>query len=709
MDKKTLKNVCVGLILITLFSLVFVSLPTYRVMATTTISSINPSSGFVGDTVTVNGTIDTPNGFFTIKWDNSANVTTGQASGFNVTASFVVPQTVGAPSGRNVTLELIDDAAATVAPPNNFTLYTKLHMNVQTPVAPIQLQEGSTVPIAVNVTGGETNTVYAANITVKDPANQTYFTVVSLSNTTTTGYGEASKAYPTSFSASAHTNTTGKFIVAFNNTVATEFFVGLTDKSEYRRNETVQVQATGYKPSETVTVNIMFGASSVADFPKSVNATASRVVTLPWKIPLNATPGTYSLSLTNSTSTGTVKTPQDIQNFEVLGAMCDIQTRNLAGESVAGALVEVNNATSPNAFVTRGSTNATGWIRFNLDTGNYSFTAFVQNVDVGNIFKNLTGDTELILQLRLVNIVVTVETEAGGVPFIDITVRYNYTMQNNNVTSGTVSAQTNLTGITTIRNLFTNTTYKVEATRYGTLFNRTMLTVEFSPSSPLNLDLTLPTYTLNVHAINSQNKSADGMQIKVYEWSSGVTTPISSSQTDSSGDASFLLPFGRYRLRVFKGDALLNESVVNLFEDPLNFALHLITANVKVTVSAFDYFGQPIANAELKIERKVNQEYVLVDTKFTGADGSIVFTLLVGGDSRISVYVMGKLAAVKTQFLDASPSQVTFNIGEYVSIFGYPIETGLFALASFILVLAVVFLFLARRRLTKAFGKKLER
>ena len=142
MNKTVLKNVRVALVLAIVFSFVFASLPTQKVMAVPTISSISPTSGVVGDMVMLNGTIDTSNGFFVVRWNQTLNITSGYAAGLNVSTSFVVPQTVGAPSGQNVTVELIDNATGVIAPPVNFTLYTKLHMNVETPTAPNQLQEG---------------------------------------------------------------------------------------------------------------------------------------------------------------------------------------------------------------------------------------------------------------------------------------------------------------------------------------------------------------------------------------------------------------------------------------------------------------------------------------------------------------------------------------------------------------------------------------
>jgi len=709
MNKNLLKNMGAALVLVMLFSVAFVFLPTPSVKATMTIS-LSPMSGVVGDTIVLNGTIDTENGNFTLRWDQT-NITKGKASGYNVNVSFVVPPTVGLPSGRNVTIDLIDDTIPSNIISTNFTLYTKFDMQVATLPPPKQLLEGSSTEIVVNVTGGEPNTVYTANITVKNPANQVHSAVAFISNTTTLGSGSGVKVYPNDFS-NAHTNYTGKYLVSANVTnlaiVVREFFIGLTDKLEYRRNETVQIRAAGYKAAEVVKVDIKTGASSVATFPKNWTADSSRMVVLTWKIPFNATSGTYSVTVTNTTDGGTVKLIEDAQTFDVLGVACNIQTTNLASEAVESALVEVYNATAPSLLLLKGYTNATGWIRFNLDSGNYSFRAFFLNVEVGNrLNESVTMDKTFILKLRLVNIVMTVETEAGErVPFADIDLNYNFTERDNKSVSAKVARRTNLTGMAEADNLFTNTTYVVEAKRYDALFNSTTLTIELLPTSPLGLHLTLPTFTLNVHALDSKSLNASRIQIKVYEWAAGVTTPLQTLETNSSGDTSFLLPFGKYNLRAYKDNVFLDETHVNLIKNPMAFTLYLVTVNVDVTVSILDYFGQPIANAEVKIERKINQEYVLAYSQLTGASGSAVFNSMVGGDSRISVYVAGRLTAVKTGFLGADSNQASFRIGEYVIVFGFPLETGLFAFCSFILVLAAVFLVLIRGQLTKAIWKK---
>jgi len=711
MNRKALKKVALLLTSVTLFSLLgFLSAPV--VVAQSPSISITPTNGHVGDLVVVNGTVDTVDGNFTVRWNHALNFT-GVAKGNNASLSFSVRPTVGAPfpSGRNITVELIDETLDIVAATTNFTLFTNFDMQIGTPPPPRQLQEGTSVRFNITVTAGEPNSVYTANITVSNAANQTHSIFASLSNTTTSGSGSANVTYPTGFPAGASMNYTGIYKAFFNETITKDFSVGLTDKTEYRRNEDVLLQASGYKPAEVVQADIRIGESSAAGFPKNITASSGGLVILSWEVPLNATSGTYSIALTNTTIGGTVKTPSDTQNFTVIGVVCLVEARNLANEAFEGALIEVYNASAPTLALTDGSTNSTGWIKFNLDGGNYTFKAFVRNVEVCEpLNKTITSDTKFLLTLRLVNFVATVETEAGErIPLVDIALSYNYTARDNSTIAATSITQTNATGIAALKNLFTDTTYRVGAKRYGMLFNTTTLIVESLPASPLLLDLTLPTYTLSVHALDSKDSDAAGVDIRVYEWTSGVTTPLQSMETNLTGKVFFSLPFGRYALKGFRSGIFLSEAVIDL-DEPLTFTFNLRTLNVDVTVFVFDYFGQPIANAEVKIERKAGQNFEMLSSQFTGSAGSVHFTSLVGGESRLSVYIAGKRVGVQTQFLGSDSDEVVFRAGEYVALLGYPVATGAFALGVFlILALVVVGLTLTRKRILGIFRRKPKR
>jgi len=710
MSRKALKKVAVLLVLMVSLSLL-ASLNMPRVRANPASLSITPIEGVVGDTLVAQGTLDTLNGSFTIRWNQAVNFT-GTAVNDNATKSFVIPPTVGAPRpiGRNAIVELIDETLDSVVATRNFTLFTNYDVQVVKPSFPMQLREGNSTNIRVNVTGGTPNTVYAANITVKNPVNQTHSTIVLLSNTTTTGSAGTVKAYPTGFS-SAHTNLTGTYFVAFNGSLATdEFFVGLTDKTEYRRNENVLVQAAGYKPSEKIKLDIRV-AESVSGFPQNFTASSSGLVTFIWKIPVNATPGTYHIVFTNTTVNGTVKTPTDAQDFEILGVICLIQVRNLVDETVESTSIEVYNASATATILTKGNTNSSGWIRFNLNDGNYTFKAFLKNVQVGLLANEvITADKELFMQLSLVNFLFTVKTEEDEpIPLVDIALKFSYTSRDNRPVNETATAQTNASGAAALQNLFTNRTYRVEARRYGLLFSNTTVSVESSPTLPLiSLNLTLPNHSLKIHAIDSKDRDAAEVDINVYEWTTGVGTPVESSKTSSSGDAAFSLPFGRYTLRAFIGSDFLSETVVDL-DEPLNLTFGLVTLNLDVTVSVLDFFGQPIANAEVKIERWTGQDFEPIPTQLTDSAGSAQFVEIVGGDSRVSVYVGGRLVAEETQFLGAGSNNVAMKVAEYVAILGYPILTGAFALIVFILALLVIVLVVARKRVIQVFRRSSKR
>jgi hypothetical protein len=701
MNKKALKKKIAVYFVVAVFLSIFELVPIPRAMAATPSISLNPTSGVVGDTVTASGQINTTDGAFTIRWKQAFNFT-GVAVGNNFTRSFDVPST----TGDNILVELIDEALDMIVATANFTLVAKFSISVDTLPSPRQFQEGNKTSVKINVTGGLPNTRYPANITVKNPANLTHSAIVLLSNTTVTGAGNGTASFPTDFGTGAHTNLIGTYFASSNVTgvESEEFFIGLTDKTEYGRRENVRVQAAGYKASERVKVDIRRASASISSFPQNVTASSSGLITLTWSVPVNATGGTYQVILTNTTADGTVKTPADTQDFVILGFACLVQARNLAGEAVERASIKVYNASATTTVLNEGLTNSTGWVLFNRDEGNYTFKAFFRNVEVGLRANELViADTELHMNLSLTNFLVTVRTEEGeGVPLIDIALAENKTRTES-------AGQTNATGMAVIRNLFTNRTYRVEATRYGLLFsNMTLEVLPFPEGGWIIHSLTLPNRQLNVHTTDAEDESAVGVDIRVYEWTSGSATPLDSATTDFSGDVFFSLPFGRYILRAFKGDDFLSEIVVDL-DGPTALTFDLATLNVNVIVSVLDYFGQPLANAEVKIERKSGQDFMLISSKLTDASGTAQFVDMVGGESRVSVNLGGALVAVKAQFLGAGSSEVAIKVAEYVAIAGYPLQTGAFALLIFILVVIVVVLVAARKRVMQVFQRSSER
>ncbi len=582
---------------------------------------------------------------------------------------------------------------------------------------PTRIQEGFNTTITVEAINEIANTTATLNVTVTDPSGASYATELSIT-INGTGFGSNSTQYWGSFTGGANTKYVGVYMVSVNNITTNEtlantyFTVGLTDKSEYRKTEVVQILAVGYYSNENVTMTLKVGNASVAGFPKSLFANNVGVLAFGWGIPSDATPGEYQVELNSAMNQTdrTVKSPADQDAFTVLGGICSIRTVNLADQTVADAIVEVYNATSNVYLNLAKRTNSSGWAIFNLDQGNYTFKAFFRDVEVGSLpNKIIIADNTFTIQLRLVNIVTTAETAAKEkVQSITVDLKYNYTRRDNTSLTQTESLLTNTTGMAEFRNLLTNITYRVNAKRYDLLFHNTTLAVDFDPTTPwISLQLTLPDNRLNLRVFDSKRAPAVGVLVKIYEFSETIlANPLQSFEIDSSGFASSVFPFGRYRVRAFEDDLFLSEAIVNLVNDPTDIDFNLETANLEVTVSVYDYFGGPLANAEVRIERGNNNQYVFVENGFTGSDGSVTFPSIIGGDSRVFIYLAGRPVAVATQFLASGSNRITFRLNEYVAVFGFAFETGMFALTCFILVLIVVFLVLMRGRLARTVRRR---
>jgi hypothetical protein len=672
--------------------LVITLIATYlpKAVATPTLTiSIHPISGTVGTEVEVNGTIDTLNGNYTIRWNGTLSVTTGYATGYNVTASFVIPQTVGAPSGRDVLIELIDNTVDNGVN-TTFTLHTKYGMEAVVPSPPFQLQEGRITDILVNVTGGEANTVYSANITVTDPSGAVYYNdTLQLTNTTNTGYGEGNIAYPSGFSLGANTEYVGVYTIAFKETIATEnFTVGLTDRLEYARTETevgsVLIRGAGYPAGQTIVVNVTFAGEPVGDYPKYIAAGTDGVVTSNWTIPSNATLGIYTVTLTDVAGMQ-VKPIPDVQDFAVTEVVVCCQTRNKYDkEPLAGVLVDVYLGET---YVTYGITNETGWTSLQVSHGNYSLKALWANEEVGSLdYTVLENATLLPIECELARLAVTVKDEAGfPIPFINVTLTSNKT--------GLEWFETNSTG-TLKGNIFTNVSYTIEAWRYGLLFNTTHI-ANLTVTRWVNI--ICPTYTVFVNVLDSKAIPLKDVEVKVYEWTSGVAEPVQSETTDDLGNAVFHFTFGKYRIWVYNAEhtIILNKTVVNLTEDQLPLVIRCKIVNVDLSVIVKDYFGQPISNALVKVRRDNGSVF----SPETVSKGKYSFCNLTGGDCQISVSVMDMVSETRTLYLDEA-KVVVFKLEKFAAVGGFLLEvTQLIAYISLGIVFTVFALALIYRRL----------
>jgi len=373
--------------------------------------------------------------------------------------------------------------------------------------------------------------------------------------------------------------------------------------------------------------------------------------------------------------------------------ICEIQTTNLANQTVAGVSVEVWNATSGLYLNLWNETDETGRVQFMLEAGNYTFKAFWKNVEVGAVNQNVTETVALQLNCsRLSNLKLAVTNETGTpIPGIDLNLKYNYTTRDTETMSETGSFTTNINGTVTLQNVFTNISYLIEARRYGFLFNTT-LTSPLPAQDWNNITIIAPTYTMFVQVLDSKDDYVEGLEVAAYEWSSGISKSLQSKRTDSNGNVTLSLTFGRYRLRLYKDTEFLNEVTVDLIQNQSSFVVHSDVYNVDLRVFVFDYFGQPIPNVLVEFQRKVDSDYKKVQNKTTASNGIASFEDIIGGDSRVYVSVAGRPGETQYLYLVGPTKDVVFKMGGYVSIVGYALETSQFVTIVTLLILIVAFI-----------------
>jgi archaeal flagellar protein FlaH len=180
------------------------------------------------------------------------------------------------------------------------------------------INTATAVDLVLTVSQATTGTTYQFQWSVTDPAGNTHNH--NNQTTPTTSSFQISLEYPRDFG--TNMILAGNYTVNINqnqpygasNPVATgQFTVGLTDKTVYQRTSTVQINIAGYGNGEAVTLNISQGTTTY--YSGSVNANTSGQVSTSWQVPFNAPLGTWTVTLTG---TSTVKAVPDTQTFTVL-------------------------------------------------------------------------------------------------------------------------------------------------------------------------------------------------------------------------------------------------------------------------------------------------------------------------------------------------------------------------------------------------------
>lgn len=657
----------------------------FTAKAETTIISITPTSGHVGTTVRVIANISTSGKEYTIQFDGK-NVTSGKAKGNSVNASFNVPH---APEGpHNVTLI---DATTKENDTAVFTILISYSFEPFMPEPPIQVQEGGSVTISVNMTGGKSNYTYP-KIEVQTPSENLIYKAINNVTTNATGDFYDNFNYPNDFK-DANTNFTGVYKILFNATVVGQFFIGVTDRSEYHRGDIVNIKAVDYPPNNSVTLTIKFNGK-VIDTIK-YNAT-NGLINVNWNVPLNATIGSYTLSI--SPVPDSKEDANDTQIFKVPGFETKIFTLNLARETVPNVFVKVHDELANMYYNT--TSNKDGLATVMLERGSHNCKAFLKEVRVGEVDFMITEEKQVNFTCRLTSLnIKVIDDQNVRIPEVSISLSYNYTtnLDEPENRTGTESGMTNATGILHLRALLPNVTYKVNASRYGKIFNQNNDTIQNLPAiAYFDVTIPCPARTLRVNVVDAYNKPITNAVVKAQELMGGL--PYSNS-TQTDGKAVLRCTFGRYFVKVYSEGTLLNETVVDLFNDQ-DVTIQCVLYNLPIFIRVVDYFGQPIQDVNVALER----DGLLVNSYRTGSDGMARFTEI-GGNLTIKAYLADQnqpIAAFSITVNEArnETNPIEVRLGKYMILAGFLIEISQFTTVTIIAATVILIL------LIEIYGRK---
>jgi hypothetical protein len=675
--------------LLILMSVAFLFMPLSMVLGQqlgVNIILVSPQEeGPVGQEVNVQGTIDTTDGQYQILFGDKL-VISNSSEGFYVNANFTIPELPG--GDYLITLR---DVSKNVNATYSFTVSISYSIEAVVPSPPAQLQEGDDVVLNVRLTGIQSGTSYYANVTVElpSPLSTSYSQLIELTISSQESVATGQITYPsTAFEPEGSlTNYTGSYYVYLNQSqllAQDQFFVGFTDKSQYHRDQTVNIRAIGYEPDENATISIKYAETGAGVFSETVTASNEGVINSSWTVPPDALIGDYNVTITPD---NTEKAIPDSQLFSVPGYAVKVQTLNLAGDPVPQILVEALDLETDITY--NGTSGSDGIATLNLEKGNHTIRAFWKGVKVGELNVSITGESSFDLTCELTNLKITVQNENGiFIPFVNLDITYQYvTTKDSASNTGRASGQTNLSGAFVLNSVLPGIGYTINASLYGVVFNAGNNTVGSLPVQAVSEVVILcPSRKLTLKIIDYNRAAIPTARIELVEVTNGL---FHGDVSNAAGALTVDVTFGKYRLRVYKDDILLNETVVEVFSDAQR-EIRCSLYNIQVSVKVVDYFRQPIPNINVML----HGPGIGTRSDTTAADGTTTFSKVIGGNMQIIAYPEGmenSYEALNVQVEE--PTTVQVQMSKYILIGPFLIESSV--LATFVVIVLAVVMFVS--------------
>jgi hypothetical protein len=677
-----------ALTLLILMSVAFLFMPFSQVVGQlgVNIYLVNPEDeGVIGQAVNLQGTIDTPNGEYEI-WFGNKLVVSNSSDGYYANTNFSIPEL----SEGDYTI-ILRDVEKNVNATYPFTVLMAYYIEAIEPSSPKQLQEGSDVVFNVKLTGARSGTSYYANVTVKlpSPLSTSYSRLVELSGSSQDTIATAQVTYPhDAFQPEGSlTNYTGSYKLYFNETqqlAVDQFFVGFTDSSAYHRGQAVAIRAIGYQPNENATISIKYEETRTTVHSETVTASSEGVINSSWAVPSDALIGDYNMTITPE---NTDKPVPDSQLFTVPGYAVKIQTLNLAGEFVSQIVVEAHDQATGRMY--NGTSGSDGVATLNLEKGNHTIIAFWNGVEVGEINAPVTGENTFDLTCELTNLKITIHNkERNRIPFVNLDIAYQYVTTKGGLSkTGHASGQTDLSGTFTLKSILPRISYTVNASLYGIVFNAGNNTVTGLPAQPVSEVMILcPSQTLTLKIVDYNLAAIPNARVEMFEATSGL---FHGATADTAGTVIVEVTFGKYRLRVYKDDILLNELVIEVFSDEQR-DIRCSLYNIQVSVRVVDYFEQPVPNINVMLSGPEIEKR----SATTHSNGITAFSNIIGGNMQIIAYSEGMEGSYEAVNLRVEePTEIQIKLAKYILIGPFLIESS--ALATFIVILLAILMFVS--------------
>jgi hypothetical protein len=188
-----------------------------------------------------------------------------------------------------------------------------------------------------------------------------------------------------------------------------------------------------------------------------------------------------------------------------------------------------------------------------------------------------------------------------------------------------------------------------------------------------NVTIKCPTLTLQVNATKANKDPISNTPIIVQDLMGGLRYE---QNTTTNGLVVFnSVVLGRYTIEVLDSNGIeVNETTVDLFDD-LNASIICRLYGLTVSFRVVDFFGQPISNANVTLQR----ESLVYGSNHTQGNGLAVFNRVTGGSLQASVWLFNQMQPEVTEvFYVENSTTIEIKLQEYVLLAGFFVNTAVF-------------------------------